>query len=214
MSIFQCKTCGKEFRRKPSAIRNKERCYCSHACSAKAQKEQRQDVMERFLSHVNKESGHIAPNMDTQCWLWTGALQKNGYAAFVLESRGSNVRALTAPAHRASWILHNGNIEHRNIYVCHRCDVRHCVRPDHLFLGTPTDNVRDCITKGRYKYSYENPEGIRRSREVHRHLTFSQAQEIRERHANGESAGSLSKDYPLTRRNINRLLKGETYKEP
>lgn len=50
--------------------------------------------------------------------------------------------------HRVSWEIHNGPIPD-GLMVCHHCDVRHCVRPDHLFIGTQRDNIADMIAKGR-----------------------------------------------------------------
>ena len=77
------------------------------------------------------------------CWIWTGALSK-GYGAIRLPGQGGGQTS----ASRVAYLLSYGDIP-AGKHVCHRCDNPPCVRPDHLFLGTPTDNVRDCILKGR-----------------------------------------------------------------
>lgn len=87
--------------------------------------------LTRFYFYVD-----IQPGPDG-CWLWDGPLYKNGYAYFQ-----------TYGAHRASWIFHRGRIPSK-MQVLHKCDVRHCVNPDHLFLGLPVDNTADMLRKGR-----------------------------------------------------------------
>ncbi len=89
---------------------------------------------DRFLAKI-----HVT---DT-CWLWTAGGLGNGYGAFSISWRQPAIGA-----HRVAWLLWNGEIP-EGLCVLHRCDVRRCVRPDHLFLGTKLDNARDASAKGR-----------------------------------------------------------------
>jgi hypothetical protein len=82
------------------------------------------------------------PVTESGCWLWIGYLNHYGYGRFCLNGKAIG-------AHRASWIAFNGPIP-IGMHVLHRCDVRSCVNPDHLFLGTQSDNVRDMHAKGRH----------------------------------------------------------------
>lgn len=83
------------------------------------------------------------PEPNTGCWLWMAALSKYGYGKI-----GNEGERRTIPAHRASYLLHVGPIP-AGLFVCHACDVRHCVNPDHLWLGDAGDNARDAASKGR-----------------------------------------------------------------
>lgn len=82
------------------------------------------------------------------CWLWTGTIDKGGYGLRYLEGPNGPMHH---QAHRVSWELHVGQIP-PGILVCHHCDVRNCVRPDHLFLGTNLDNAQDKMRKGRGRW--------------------------------------------------------------
>jgi hypothetical protein len=75
------------------------------------------------------------------CWLWAGSYFDNGYGQAHYSDRPLG-------AHRLSWIFHNGEIP-EGMQVLHHCDVRSCVNPAHLFLGTHGDNMRDMVKKGR-----------------------------------------------------------------
>jgi predicted XRE-type DNA-binding protein len=75
------------------------------------------------------------------CWLWRGAVAKTGYGQASFNGR-------TIAAHRASWQRERGAIP-TGMLVLHKCDVRDCVRPSHLFLGTHKDNMADMYAKGR-----------------------------------------------------------------
>ena len=100
------------------------------------------DTMENhFWAKVDKT--------DT-CWLWTGGKDTGGYGALRVKApRLSNKKVR---ASRYSWELHNGPIP-EGLWVLHTCDVRHCVNPAHLWLGTRQDNVDDMKAKGRQAYA-------------------------------------------------------------
>lgn len=75
------------------------------------------------------------------CRVWTMKKSPKGYAT--LKHKGVRI-----PAHRAAFELAHGSIP-EGLVVCHRCDNPSCINPDHLFLGTHHDNIKDCISKGR-----------------------------------------------------------------
>jgi len=91
--------------------------------------------MKRFFDKVNKTE---------TCWLWTaGSRGKTGYGAFKIKGK-------VIDSHRVSYEIHKGEIPEK-MYVCHTCDNRKCVNPEHLFLGTAKDNWQDGFDKGRIK---------------------------------------------------------------
>jgi len=78
------------------------------------------------------------------CWLFQGRFQKKGYGQICYRGHSTN-------AHRAMYMVTHGVVlDGNNELVCHSCDVRHCINPDHLWLGTAKDNNRDCGNKGRH----------------------------------------------------------------
>ncbi len=107
------------------------------------------------------------------CWLWKGAKHWNGYGGM-----WPNVLV-----HRLAWELANGPIPN-GMQVLHRCDVRHCVRPEHLFLGAHDDNMADMVEKrraasGSRNVSVRNPEKFQGARNGRAKLTDDAVRAIR-----------------------------------
>ncbi len=97
-------------------------------------------AVERFEARLNKTA---------TCWLWTGAVIVHGYGNL-------RIRDDNTAAHRMSWELAYGPVP-EGLWVLHRCDVKLCVRPDHLFLGTHRDNMNDMKAKGRQAAGIRHP---------------------------------------------------------
>jgi len=133
------------------------------------------EVIEAFWDNVN-------PEPMSGCWLWLASCSKSGYGKMKIAKK--NYRA-----HRASWTLFRGEVP-RALLVCHKCDTRSCVNPDHLFLGTSHDNNVDMIRKGRMSH-----------RSCDRHpdskLTVDQVVKIRDL-SKSVSCSKLSRDFGVS----------------
>ena len=91
------------------------------------------DFLTRFWRYVVKN--------EEGCWSWIGHKDENGYGRM-------SVLGKKQRGHRISYTIHFGKIPDK-MFVCHRCDNPECTRPDHLFLGTNKDNMKDAYKKGR-----------------------------------------------------------------
>lgn len=144
---------------------------------------------ERLLAKIEKhESG---------CWIWTGSVR--GAAAH--KYGAIRYRGKSEGAHRATYMEFNGEIP-EGMKVLHRCDNTKCVNPEHLFVGTQTDNMIDMTTKGRHPY----PLGETHHRAK---LTNEQVRSIRN---SVQSHGQLAKAYDVTKRTIINVRQGKVYR--
>jgi hypothetical protein len=139
-----------------------------------------------FWSKVDKHSGHFWNG--TECWEWTGARQPNGYGRVGFLGRGYLV-------HRLAYQLAHGTLL-PGMQVCHHCDNRACVRDEHLFAGTQTDNEADKIAKGRHRTK----------------LTVADIREIRRLVLGGMSQTRVARRFGTYQANISAIVLGKSWR--
>lgn len=180
-----CLKCGAEYHPYPSHYRTGRTRFCSRECS---------DALrygtpeERFWRGVQKTRG---------CWNFRPN-REHGYRQMLVKGRA-------VIAHRFSWELHFGPIPD-GLIVCHHCDNRACVRPDHLFLGTHATNATDKIRKGRAGWpAPHNPS--RGEDRYNARLTEKDVKKIRRHYENGTaSQADMARKYGLSRETIGKIV--------
>lgn len=143
------------------------------------------------------------PEPNSGCWLWMAYVDEIGYGITVFR-RGQY------KAHRVSWTIYRGEIPD-GLKVLHKCDVRCCVNPDHLFLGTQADNVRDMFAKGRNR----SPKPLRGDANPMARLTGEHAWAIRHMvRLKLFTQAEIARDYGVSPMTISRIINNQTWTEP
>lgn len=136
----------------------------------------------------------------TGCWNWTLSLNIHGYGQ-------ATHKAVHWGAHRLMFHLLHPSMNLKGKSICHHCDNRRCINPEHLYAGTPLSNMRDMINRGRQKFT-----GCPGERHPSAKLTEEQVREIRKRNAAGEGYRKLATIYGIDRTGIQDIVKRRTWK--
>lgn len=126
---------------------------------------------------------------DNNCWNWDLGKDKYGYGYMYIK-----YYQRTIATHRVSYAMFNSFLP-KNKLVCHHCDNPSCINPDHLFIGTTTDNIRDAQIKGHMAKKLEKDD----------------VREIVKRLKNGESNYKIANDYPVNYKTIDNIKRGNLW---
>lgn len=154
---------------------------------------EQEDYLSRFWNKV------IKSEEPDGCWIW-----KWNTSNFFRAGQTFNYtyQGKTMPVYRISWILTHGKIE-KGLVVCHKCDNRICVRPDHLFLGTQAENMEDMRIKGRTTRGEKNENAK---------LTEQKVKEIRLLNDRGMTIREIADKFNVTEECIKSVIARKSWK--
>ena len=136
----------------------------------------------------------VEPDQNSGCWLWAAGVSAAGYGRIKVDGKAQY-------AHRVALHL-AGRSPADAEAVCHRCDTPACVNPNHLWVGTQADNLKDMWAKGRARPAAHSGAANGRAK-----LTNEAAAEMRKAHVEGVTARVLAERYGICRPQVNRVLR-------
>lgn len=180
------------------------RGYCQCGCGLEAPIAKRTHT---FCGHKKGEpiryiSGHnrrLSPrehtlNPETGCWEWARSLNGSGYGTYYNKGKKDG-------AHREYYRRYRGEIP-PGMFVCHKCDNKKCVNPDHLFLGTNSDNIRDMVAKGKFVGWDKRGENGPAAK-----LTEGQVLDIRKRYSEGSARQvDLAREFGILQGSVSNII--------
>jgi len=177
--------------------------YCSRACRTYPHQ-----TAETFWQKVDRSGGPDA------CWLWTGVVNKTGYGRVGFQGK-------LYIAHRIALELTIGPLPD-GLFACHTCDTPLCCNPRHLWAGTPAQNTREAIEKGRWggahrgaaHHSHVHPEAVPRGEQCPQaRLTDDAVREIRRLYAaGGTTHAALAARFGVQPHAIGKVVRRERWK--
>jgi hypothetical protein len=155
---------------------------------------------QRFWSKVD-----IIRDEDS-CWIWKGKCSRNGYGRFHQTVSVGVYKQFGA--HRVSYEISNGEIPDNHV-VCHKCDNPQCVRPEHLFVGTQSDNLIDMHNKKRWNHKDRSGENNNSAK-----LTAREVSEIRNKYKPRIYTGRmLAEEYGVSIPLVEKILARKIWKD-
>lgn len=157
---------------------------------------------EEFLKKIKERLVKYSKlNVFNQCIEWTGCKDKGGYGHIGITKNGIE---RPVKAHRASWLVHVGDIPNDK-FVCHHCDNPCCIRLEHLFLGSHTDNMRDKNAKRRGNYRKGEESGVSK-------ITQKQAKKILKMKDVGITSTEIGKKYNIAASTVRSIWQRKNWK--